>query len=79
MFHKILQGSVALNLPHEVSLLHTTTIYIYMCVSKYHFQELTQVNLVFPATVRLWNRLPNSVVHLDYPESFRRSVTDFLN
>ena len=24
MFHKILQGSVTLNLPHEISLLHTT-------------------------------------------------------
>jgi len=79
MFHKILQGSVALNLPQEVSLLHTTTRghdrryqipFSRIDVHKFSF---------FPATVRLWNGLPDSVVHLDSLESFRRSVTDFLN
>jgi len=33
----------------------------------------------FPASVRLWNSFPNSIVHFDSLELFRRSVTAFLN
>ena len=41
MFHKILQGSIALNLPHAVSLLHITTSGHYQIPC----QELTLIKL----------------------------------
>jgi len=67
MFHKIYQ---ALNLPDEVSLLHTTTRGHGRCY-QIPFSRIDMHKFsFFPATVRLWNRSPNSVAHLDSPQSF---------
>jgi len=43
VFHKILQGSVTLNLPHEVSLLHTIT----RGHDSYYQISFSRIDLVF--------------------------------
>ena len=81
MFYKILQGSVALELPYEISLIDTVTRG-HMHNRRYQ-TPFSRIDVhkfsFFPATVRLWNSSPNSVVNLDSFEAFRRSATDFLN
>ena len=79
MFYKILQGSVALELPYEISLIDTVT----RGHNRRYQTPFSRIDIhkfsFFPATVRLWNSSPDSVVNLDSFEAFRRSATDFLN
>ena len=79
MFYKILQGSVALELPYEISLIDTVT----RGHNRRYQTPFSRIDIhkfsFFPATVRLWNSSPDSVVNLDSFEVFRRSATDFLN
>ena len=79
MFYKILQGSVALELPYEISLIDTVT----RGHNRRYQTPFSRIDIhkfsFFPATVRLWNSSPDSVVNLDSLEAFRRSATDFLN
>ena len=78
MFYKILQGSVMLNLPHEISPLVSVTRGHDM---RYQI-PFSRINVhkfsFFPATVKQWNSLPELVVKLESIGRFRSSVTNYL-
>ena len=63
MFYKIVHQSVALDLPNEIVLLDTNTRGHNM---KYHtpFSRIdVHKNSFFPATIRLWNTLPQDIIN----------------
>ena len=79
MLYKIVQGTVALDLPHGISLMDTVT----RGHNRRYKTPFSRIDIhkfsFFSATIRLWNSLPDSIVNLDSPEAFRKSATDFLN
>ena len=76
MFYKILQRFVVLNLPQEITPFNTITRghdrryqipFSRIDVHKFSF---------FPATVKLWNSLPDYAVKLDNLGRFRTTLMD---
>jgi len=80
MLYRIMQGSaVTLDLPHGISFMDTVT----WGHNRRYKAPFSRIDIhkfsFFPATIRLWNSLPDLIVNLDSPEAFHKSATNFLN